>query len=73
MRAPVAQELVRSHDIEVDTATSFAEFDAAIRGIDSEPAAEVPQWNRCGLDRFWSVFGALCLGLQPLLSAWTHS
>ena len=41
------QELVRSHEIEVDVATSFADFDAAVSGIDSEPAAEISEWNRC--------------------------
>ena len=40
------QELARSHEIEVDAATSFADFDAAVSGIDSEPAAEIPEWNR---------------------------
>jgi len=41
-----SQELVRSHEIDVDVATSFADFDAAVSGIDSEPAAEIPEWNR---------------------------
>ena len=37
---------MRSHEIEVDVFSSFADFDAAVSGIDSEPAAEIPEWNR---------------------------
>ena len=69
VRASSAQELVRSHDIEVDTATSFAEFDAAVRGIDSEPAAEVPEWNRYGLCPLWSDLNALHPGSGR---CWVH-
>ena len=37
---------MRSHEIEVDVATSFADFDAAVSDMNSEPAAEIPEWNR---------------------------